>query len=259
MSLSIPLSLRSISESACSATSVVKSGVVDARAMSRGLSRARGGEGRPKGCGSTSVSVALLGGRLSLRGGGSFGSKLALLRCTGDNSDSALVCLDPEKTVLFVFLVPLSKAFLLSISCCIHALEPSESSSLSALGRLVLRDCSFVTFLTSFFFFCASWLAHCLLSLLRSASARCSSSLSSSTLRSCVAIAVKKLESVGPVGAATCSGAIAAAISRIGEVDRVGLCSIVAGCTGNCREKRLDLPGKAEDASVDIVMDRLWL
>ena len=134
----------------------------------------------------------------------------------GDNRDNVRVCFEPENTVLLEDFWWPNNAFLRDISCCIHALDPSPSSSLSILGNVVCKGCNCVTLLASFFFFLASCWAHCLFNLFKSASAFNNSSLSSRTRRSCVATAVRKLVSVGPVGEGTDSGATGCA-SRTGD------------------------------------------
>lgn len=111
--------VRSISISVDLATSFVISGVdetpdrVDSLCCKGGLS--------------LSALPFAAAGRLSCRGGccamGVVGSAIRV----GDSSDSVRVCLEPENTVLLEVRVPLSKAFLRSISCC-HVPTPLSTS-----------------------------------------------------------------------------------------------------------------------------------
>ena len=76
-------------------------------------------------------------------------------------------------------------------------------------------------------------------------------------------MAVRKLESVGPVGEARVSGT-ALATSFLGDTGALmGLVSLVAGCMGNVTEKRLVragvlLPEPIDSAAIDMVLPWLW-
>lgn len=232
--------------------STVRSGVVAARVI--GLSFGGGA--------SLSWLRLAVSERLSFRGG--LGGRGVALTdggpwLAGESSESVLACFEPENTVLLLCLLPLNSAFRLSISCCIQALDPSASSSLSKVGDAVCNGCSFVVLRASFLFFCASCCAHCLFNLFKSASALASSSFNSNTLRSCVAIAVKKFVSIGPVGDASDSGTTASAISRTGDcAERMGLVDPL-GCTGNDTENRFErVAWSVTEDMVDIVLLWLW-
>ena len=66
--------------------------------------------------------------RLSRRGGCLIKGIVPSAVLVGESSDRVRVCLEPENTVLLDVRVPLSSAFLRSISCCNHAPDPSSSS-----------------------------------------------------------------------------------------------------------------------------------
>lgn len=106
------------------ATSVVKSGVAEEDEVPdcKEVLCGRGGL-------SLSVLFFTVAGRLSCRGGcctiGVVGPSAVRV---GDSSDNVRVCREPENTVLLEVRVPLSNAFLRSISCWSHVPDPSSSS-----------------------------------------------------------------------------------------------------------------------------------
>jgi hypothetical protein len=98
---------------------------------------------------------------------------------SGDNKDKARAWREPEKTVLFEFLLPLSRALRRSMSCC------REAATTWGVSRVACRDCILCTLRGSCCrFLCASWAAHDCLRRCSSCSALINSSLSSSTRRS---------------------------------------------------------------------------
>ena len=102
------------------------------------------------------------------------------------------------------------------------------------------RGCSFWTCLMARFFLLASSVAHCFLSAVRSCSALCSSSRSSSTRRSCAASAVRKLlESAGELGWAVRRGEPLEEPDGEGERRSSPLPNARGGRIGNVNVKRL--------------------
>jgi hypothetical protein len=113
--------------------------------------------------------------------------------------DRALVCREPEKMRCVVFRNTGRSAPLSSDARKAAAGVEAFSLRLSITPRKPFgRDCNGSLCRSSLFFLPASCCAHCFFNSDNSASARCSSSRSSSTRLSCVAREVRKvLESVG--------------------------------------------------------------
>ena len=109
---------------------------------------------------------------------------------TGESRDNVFVCLPPSNIVLCGCFVLVYIALRLSSSTL---LRPCATASMAEprVGEVSGRSCS--PWRISFLFFVASWIAHWRFNFSSCASAFCSSSFNSRTLRSWAARAVRKL------------------------------------------------------------------